>query len=105
LETLRSYTRIFRHNRFSVLDVIDLNERVRRNWEFGYQRALAAITELSIKDAPRLLWKGVTLGADGIRLIKEQFPAAVYIRAAFDAGFLRYGYFLAERQDHTGAPG
>ena len=75
-----------------------MNERVRRNWEFGYQRALAAITELSINDAPRLLWKGVTLGPDGIRLIKEQFPAAVYIRAGFDTGFLRYTYFLAERQ-------
>ena len=99
LETLRSYTRIFRHSGFSLLDVIDLNERVRRNWEFGYHRALAAITELSIKDAPRLLWKGLTLGTDGIRLIKEQFPAAVYIRTGFDAGFLRYVYFLAERQD------
>ena len=81
-----------------MLDVADLNEQVKRNWEFGYQRALAAITELSIKDAPRLLWKGVALGPDGIRLIKEQFPAALYIKAGFDAGFLRYVYFLAERQ-------
>jgi tocopherol O-methyltransferase len=98
LETIRSYRRIFRHSGFSVLDVTDLNEQVKRNWEFGYQRALMAITELSIKDAPRLLWKGVALGPDGIRLIKEQFPAAVYIKAGFDAGFLRYVYFLAERQ-------
>jgi cyclopropane fatty-acyl-phospholipid synthase-like methyltransferase len=98
LETIRNYRRIFRHSRFSVLDVTDLNEQVKRNWEFGYQRALAAITELSIKDAPRLLWKGVALGPDGIRLIKEQFPAALYIKAGFDAGFLRYVYFLAERQ-------
>jgi len=98
LETIRSYTRIFRHSGFSLLEAVDLSERVRRNWEFGYQRALAAISELSIDDAPRLLWKGVTLGPDGIRLIKEQFPAAVYIRAGFDAGFLRYVYFLAEQQ-------
>jgi len=98
LETIRNYSRIFRHSGFSLLDVTDLNERVRRNWEFGYHRALAAITELSIKDAPRLLWKGVTLGSDGIRLIKEQFPAAVYIRVGFEAGFLRYVCFLAERR-------
>ncbi len=98
LETIRNYERSFRRGGFSLLEVIDLNDRVRRNWEFGYQRALAAITELSINDAPRLLWKGIKLGADGIRLIKEQFPAAVYIRAGFDAGFLRYVYFLAERQ-------
>ena len=97
LETIRNYESSFRRSGFSLLDVIDLNDRVRRNWEFGYQRALAAITELSINDAPRLLWKGITLGADGVRLIKEQFPAALYIRAGFDAGFLRYVYFLAER--------
>ena len=98
LETIRNYERSFRRGGFSLLDVIDLNDRVRRNWEFGYQRALAAITELSINDAPRLLWKGITLGAEGVRLIKEQFPAAVYIKAGFDTGFLRYVYFLAERQ-------
>lgn len=98
LETIRGYRRIFREGGFSLLDVIDLNEQVKRNWEFGYRRALSAITELSIKDAPRLLWKGIALGSDGIRLIKEQFPAAVYIKAGFDAGFLRYVYFLAERQ-------
>jgi cyclopropane fatty-acyl-phospholipid synthase-like methyltransferase len=98
LETIRSYERIFRHSGFSLLEVIDLNELVRRNWEFGYQRALAAITELSINDAPRLLWKGIMLGSDGVRLMKEQFPAALYIRAGFDTGFLRYAYFLAERQ-------
>lgn len=98
LETIRNYKRIFRHSGFSLIDVIDLNGHVRRNWEFGYERALAAISELSIRDAPRLLWKGITLGADGIRLIKEQFPAALYIKAGFDAGFLRYVYFLAARQ-------
>lgn len=98
LETIRNYKRIFRHAGFSLLDVVDLNEQVKRNWEFGYRRAIAAITELSIKDAPRFLWKGVTLGPDGIRLMKEQFPAALYIRAGFDAGFLRYAYFLTERQ-------
>ncbi len=32
-----------------------------------------------------------------IRLIKGQFPAALYIKAAFDAGFLGDTYFLARR--------
>ena len=101
LETIGSYRRIFRHSGFSLLDVADLNGQVKRNWEFGYQQALSAITELSIKDAPRFLWQGIALGSDGIRLIKEQFPAAVYIKVGFDAGFLRYVYFLAERQSRT----
>lgn len=52
--------------------------------------------------AAKFLGKRLTLGADSIRLIKEQFPAALYIKAAFDAGFLRYTYFLAERDASLG---
>lgn len=33
----------------------------------------------------------------GIRPIKEQFTATLYIKAALDAGFLRDTFFLAER--------
>lgn len=32
-----------------------------------------------------------------MRVSQEQFPAALYIKAAFDARFLRFIYFLAER--------
>jgi hypothetical protein len=43
------------------------------------------------------IWTGLRLGRDGIRLLKEQFPAALYIKAGFDSGFLRYRYFLLEK--------
>ena len=53
--------------------------------------------DVSLASAAKTIWKGLTLGEEGVRLIKEQFHAALYIKAAFDAGFLRYTWFLAER--------
>ena len=44
------------------------------------------------------MWKGIKLGPNGIKLIKEQFPAAVYIKVGFDIGFLRYAYYLVEKK-------
>jgi len=32
---------------------------------------------------------GLPLGLEGVRLVKEQFHAALYIKAALGAGFLR----------------
>ncbi len=43
------------------------------------------------------LWRGAPPGAEGVRLVKEQFAAALYIKAGFDTGFLRYTYLLAEK--------
>jgi cyclopropane fatty-acyl-phospholipid synthase-like methyltransferase len=98
LETRKNYLKYFERNGFTVLEVDDLNDRTRKNWEFGYEQAVRAIKELSFKDAPRLLWTGIRLGSEGIRLVKEQFPAAIYIKAGFDAGFLRYTYYLVEKE-------
>lgn len=97
LETAANYSKIFRRSGLTMIEATDLNDKVRRNWEFGYARALTAIRDLSVRDVPRLLWKGITLGSEGTRLIKEQFPAAVYIKVGFDVGFLRYVCFVAER--------
>ncbi len=97
LETAVGYRRHFERSGLRVLEVADLNDRVGRNWEFGYEQALRAIRDVSPKDLPRLLWKGIALGADGVQLVKEQFPAAIYIKAGFDAGFLRYTRFLVEK--------
>jgi hypothetical protein len=33
----------------------------------------------------------------GLQLIKDHFAAALYIKAGFDAGFLRYVIHVAER--------
>ena len=97
LETPNSYRQHFARTGLRVLDELDLNMQARRNWEFGYEQAVKAIQELSSESAVKLLWTGIRLGPDGVRLLKEQFPAALYIKAAFDAGFLRYRYFLLEK--------
>jgi hypothetical protein len=73
------------------------HEKVRPNWELGYRRAVEGIREFTPTRAARLLWRDLPLGAEGVRLLKEQFLAALYIKAGFDAGFLRYTYFLAEK--------
>jgi tocopherol O-methyltransferase len=96
LETRTRDEQFFRNSGFKLLDVQDLNDRVAPNWEMGYQNALKAVAQLSIRDLPGFIWKGMRLGREGIRLIKEQFPAAVYIKVGFDSGCLRYTYFLAE---------
>lgn len=96
LETRKRYEGFFRESGFRLLDVQDLNDRVAPNWEMGYQNALKAVAELSMRDLPGFIWKGMRLGREGIRLIKEQFPAALYIKVGFDSGCLRYMYFLAE---------
>lgn len=97
LETPSGYRDHFRRAGLRLIEEVDLNDRVGRNWNFGYERAIAAVREVSLARAAKLAWKGLPLGADGIRLIKEQFHAAIYIKAGFDAGFLRYTYLLAEK--------
>jgi MPBQ/MSBQ methyltransferase len=97
LETPSAYRGHFRRAGLRLLDEADLNEKVRPNWELGYRRAVEGIREFTPTRAARLLWRDLPLGAEGVRLLKEQFPAALYIKAGFDAGFLRYTYFLAEK--------
>jgi SAM-dependent methyltransferase len=97
LETVAGYRRHLRDAGLRLLEVSDLNERVRRNWEHGYAQALAAIANPSLGSAARLVWTGLREGSEAVRLIKDQFAAALYIKAGFDAGFLRYVYLLAEK--------
>jgi cyclopropane-fatty-acyl-phospholipid synthase len=97
LETPSAYRDHFRRAGLRLIEEIDLNDKVRRNWDFGYERAIDGIREVSIAKAAKLVWKGLPLGPDGIRLLKDQFHAALYIKAGFDAGFLRYTYFLTEK--------
>lgn len=98
LETPENYKKYFEQSDFKVIEITDLNNQVKRNWEFGYESALSGIKKLSLNDLPRLIWKGMKLGSEGIRLIKEQFPAAIYIKVGYDVGFLRYVYFLVEKK-------
>ncbi len=97
LETPPAYRDHLRAAGLRLVEEEDLNEKVRRNWELGYERAIEGVREFTLTKAARLLWKGMPLGAEGVRLMKEQFPAALYIKAGFDAGFLRYTFLLAEK--------
>ena len=97
LETPSAYRDHLRVAGLRLVGEEDLNEKVRRNWDFGYERAIEAARDATPARTARLLWKGLPLGAEGVRLVKEQFAAALYIKAGFDTGFLRYTYLLAEK--------
>jgi cyclopropane fatty-acyl-phospholipid synthase-like methyltransferase len=97
LETRRNYEKFLTASGLEILDIADLNDRISPNWNRGYDNALKAVSELSISAAAKMIWKGITLGSEGIALIKQQFPAALYIKAAFDLGFIRYVRFLARK--------
>jgi SAM-dependent methyltransferase len=96
METLDGYRRHLEGAGFRVLDASDLNDRVRRNWDMAYERALQAMRELDERALVSLVWDRVRLGRHGARLAKEQFAAALFLKACFDAGFLRYVHLLAE---------
>lgn len=98
LATASEYSRYLERSGFDVLELADLNDRVRPNWELAYERAIEAVRDLTYDEAARLLWKVKRLGASGPRIVKDQFAAALYIKAAYDAGFLRYTYVVAERK-------
>ncbi len=97
LETAGNYASYLEGSGLRVLAADDLNDRVRPNWELGYERAIAAVSDLTYEEAARMLWKAKQVGAGAPRMVKEQFAAALYIKAAYDAGFLRYTAILAER--------
>ena len=97
LETPSGYRRHFAAAGLELIEETDLNDRARPNWDLGYGRAIAGVRDVSMAAAAKTIWKGLTLGEEGVRLIKDQFHAALYIKAAFDAGFLRYTWFLARR--------
>jgi cyclopropane fatty-acyl-phospholipid synthase-like methyltransferase len=97
LESRDSYSAHLAKAGFRVLDASDLNGRVRRNWDLAYQRAVEAMQELDERSLIALMWDQLRLGREGVKLMKAQFGAALYLKAAFDAGFLRYVHLLAER--------
>ncbi len=97
LETMTSYKKHLTQAGFTIGRMEDRTSRVKRNWEFGYQQALQGIRQIGPRDIARFAKVGLRAGRRGLQLIKEQFPAAIYIKVGFDTGFLRYAYFLAEK--------
>jgi cyclopropane fatty-acyl-phospholipid synthase-like methyltransferase len=97
LETTSNYQKYFKEAGLKQLEFEDLNSVTEPNWNIGYENAITAAQELSYADLPGLIWTGLKIGPQGIKLIQDQFEAALYIKAGFDAGFLRYSYFMLEK--------
>lgn len=96
LETPSGYERHLAHAGFRLISRDDLSERVRPNWRRGYEAANRAIAELSLARIARIAQLSSRYGADGYRLAKDQYHAAVFAMVAADAGALLYTYFLAD---------
>lgn len=98
MESPKGYDRSLRDAGFRVLQAEDLSERVRPNWERGYQAAQRALADVP---APMQLLQitaqALRHGSEAVRILKEQFYGALFAKTAADAGLLRYMMFLAER--------
>jgi sterol 24-C-methyltransferase len=99
LETSCRYQMAFRDAGLRLLQVEDLSEHVRPNWERGYRAAQRALenppTPMQLL---QITARALHHGAEAIRILKEQFYAALFAKVAADAGLLRYTLFLAERK-------
>jgi cyclopropane fatty-acyl-phospholipid synthase-like methyltransferase len=96
LRTISQYEDDFIRLGFKILSVKDLNSKVRRDWDYGYESAIKGIQEADVSGLSNLIWKSPLMGSRGAQMAKDQFASALYIKAAFDASFLKYAYFLVE---------
>ena len=101
LETQNNYKKYFKKYGYNIIEMEDMNHKVKKNWEFGYENGIKGIQEVSIKDIPKFIWKGIKEGTESIKLVEEQFPASIYVKAGYDTGFLRYTYMLVENPKPT----
>lgn len=99
METVGSYKRAFRKAGFRLSEFEDLTVKVAPNWERGYAKALDALADpLSPKRLLQVAEATVKYGTRAVRLAKEQFYAAMFLKAVADAGLFHYVYFLVERE-------
>ena len=97
LETKKSWVKHFKRLGYQLHEMEDLNDKAEKNWQYSYENGLDGLKRFKISDIPKMLLDGSRAGPSSVRMIKEQFPALLYIKAAFDAGFLRYARFLVEK--------
>lgn len=105
LETLEGWEGHLRAHGFRVLEARTLGDRARPNWERAYHAALGALDELSPATISRWLGRALSGGEGALEALKDQLRAALYIKAGFDSGVLRYAYLLAEKRDDRRRPG
>lgn len=98
METVAGYERAFADAEFNLIEIEDLSPRVGPNWERAYQTAQCALaTSFAPLDLVRIAAGALRHGPAAVRVLKDQFYATVFAKAAADAGLLRYVFFLAER--------
>lgn len=102
MESVGGYERGFDRAGFNLVEIDDLSASVKPNWERAYRLALLALAEVP---APHLLVRMAARilpgGPRALRLAKDQFAAALLIKAAADSGLIRYVSFVAERRSHS----
>lgn len=98
METVSGYQRAFANAGFNLMEIEDLSAQVAPNWERGYRIAQSALAmSFTPHDLVRITAGALRHGPAAVRVLKDQFYAAVFAKAAADAGLLRYVCFLAER--------
>ena len=81
-----------------MIELEDLSSRVTPNWERGYRAAIQVLANPFVSTRfLRVAARTARYGARAVRVTKDQFNAALFAKAAADAGLLRYMYFLVER--------
>lgn len=98
METVGAYEQGLRAAGFRLLECEDLSERVRPNWERGYAAAQQAL--VACRTPAELLQvtaSALQYGAEAVRILKDQFYAALFAKVAAEAGLLQYRLFIAER--------
>jgi len=99
LEAAGSYRQKLASAGFEAIEIHDLSDRVRPNWERGYRAALRAASEpLRPGNVVALAISAARNGPDVVRAAKDQFTVALLAKAAADAGALRYVLACASRR-------
>lgn len=99
METVAGYRQAFDAAGLRLAAVNDLSPFVTANWDRAYRLALGAVSEsVTAKRLRTIVAKAMRFGPAGVRLLKEQFRAALLAKAGADAGVIRYVSYLAERQ-------
>lgn len=99
METVAGYERAFDGAGFRLLACEDLSPRITANWDRAYRAALRAIAVVPTPvQLLQIAGNAIQYGSAAVRLLKDQFHAALLAKAGADAGVIRYASFLAERR-------
>jgi len=100
LETFNGMKKLFKKAGFKVIKAQDVSKQTERDWNMMYEMAIKEITTMT----PR---KALTFVDNPMKLLNfkkyekvfnNQFNASLFSKACFDAGVLKFGYFVLEKK-------